>query len=239
MEIPILTGIYTDSGPDMRVSYPVNLVPTVQPSGVSNSYLRPGDGILPLGTGPGVDRGGIEWLGVCYRVMGTKLVSIAADGTTTILGDVGSGGQVTIVYDFERLAIASGGRLYYWNSASGVQQVTDPDLGTVLDVAWIDGYFMTTDGESLVVTSILNPFSVNPFKYASSQADPDAVVAVIRLRNEIYAVNTSTIEVFDNIGGDLFPFARIEGRPDAKGRGRNSCCNAISRRAGVRRRWTQ
>jgi len=217
MELPILTGIYTDNGPDFRVSFPVNLVPTVQPSGISNSYLRSADGLIKLGDGPGIDRGGIEWLGVCYRVMGTKLVSIASDGTTAVLGDVGSGGQVTIVYDFERLAIASGGRLYYWRPSTGLQQVTDPDLGTVIDVTWIDGYFFTTDGEFLVVTDISNPFSVSPFKYASSEVDPDPVVAVIRLRNEVYAVNTSTIEVFDNIGGTLFPFQRIEGAQMQKG----------------------
>ena len=217
MEIPILTGIYTDNGPDMRVSYPVNLVPTVEPSGVSNSYLRPADGVVELGIGPGVDRGGLEWLNTCYRVMGTNLVSISAAGVTTVLGDVGSGGQVTMVYDFDRLAIASGGRLYYYQPSTGLQQVTDPDLGTVLDVTWIDGYFMTTDGEFLVVTEIGNPFAVNPLKYASSEADPDPVVAVIRLRNEVYAVNTSTIEVFDNVGGTLFPFQRIEGGQIQKG----------------------
>jgi len=77
MELPILTGIYTDNGPDFRVSFPVNLVPTVQPSGISNSYLRSADGLIKLGDGPGIDRGGIEWLGVCYRVMGTKLVSLS------------------------------------------------------------------------------------------------------------------------------------------------------------------
>jgi hypothetical protein len=96
-------------------------------------------------------------------------------------------------------------------------QVTDPDIGTVLDVCWIDGYFMTTDGEFLVVTELSDPMQVNPLKYGSSEVDPDPVVAVLKLRNEVFALNRNTIEVFDNVGGDLFPFQRIDGAQIQKG----------------------
>jgi hypothetical protein len=131
---------------------------------------------------------------------------------------------VTFDYSFDRLAIASGGRLYYWNGAT-LTQVTDPDLGVVLDVVWVDGYFMTTDGEFLIVTELTDPLVVNPLKYGSSEADPDPVVALLKLRNEIYALNRNTIEVFDNVGGDLFPFARIEGAQIQKGVvGTQACC---------------
>jgi hypothetical protein len=172
MQIQILNGIYTDNGPDLRTSYPVNMVPVPKQSGISAGFLRPGDGIVANGTGPGIDRGGINWNGVCYRVMGTKLVTVASNGAVTVLGDVGGpvNTLVTMDYSFDRLAIASGGRLYYWNGA--LTQVTDPDLGVVLDVVWVDGYFMTTDGTSLVVTELSDPTQVNPLKYGSSEVDP-------------------------------------------------------------------
>ena len=225
MQIPILNGIYTDNGPDIRTSYPVNLVPVPKKSGISNGFLRPGDGLVANGTGPGIDRGGINWNGVCYRVMGTKLVTVASNGAVTVLGDVGGpvNTLVTMDYSFDRLAIASGGRLYYWNGA--LTQVTDPDLGVVLDVVWVDGYFMTTDGTSLVVTELTDPTQVNPLKYGSSEVDPDPVVALLKLRNEVYALNRNTIEVFDNVGGDFFPFQRIDGAQIQKGViGTFSCC---------------
>lgn len=225
MQIPILNGIYTDNGPDIRTSYPVNLVPVPKKSGISNGFLRPGDGLVANGTGPGIDRGGINWNGVCYRVMGTKLVTVASDGAVTVLGDVGGpvNTLVTFDYSFDRLAIASGGRLYYWNGA--LTQVTDPDLGVVLDVVWVDGYFMTTDGTSLVVTELTDPTQVNPLKYGSSEVDPDPVVALLKLRNEVYALNRNTIEVFDNVGGDFFPFQRIDGAQIQKGViGTQGCC---------------
>jgi hypothetical protein len=92
-------------------------------------------------------------------------------------------------------------------------------------VVWIDGYFMTTDGEFLVVTELNDPFAVNPLKYGSSEIDPDPVLTLLKLRNEIYAVNRNTIEVFDNVGGELFPFARNEGAQIQKGAiGRDACC---------------
>ena len=231
MQISILNGIYTDNGPDFRTSYPVNMVPVPKNSGISTGYLRPGDGLVANGSGPGIDRGGINWQGECYRVMGTKLVSVASNGAVTVLGDVGGpvNTLVTFDYSFDELAIASGGRLYYWDNST-LTQVTDPDLGLVLDVVWVDGYFMTTDGEFLIVTELSNPLDVNPLKYGSSEVDPDPVVALLKLRNEVYALNRNTIEVFDNIGGELFPFARIDGAQIQKGVvGTFACCVYIER----------
>ncbi len=228
MQIPILNGIYTDNGPDLRTSYPVNMVPVPKQSGISNGFLRPGDGIVANGSGPGVDRGGVNWRDSLYRVMGTKLVEISSNGAVTVLGDVGgpTNTLVTFDYSFDLLAIASGGRLYYWDPvASTLTQNTDPDLGIVLDVVWVDGYFMTTDGEFLIVTELSNPLQVNPLKYGSSEVDPDPVVALLKLRNEIYALNRNTIEVFDNIGSEFFPFNRIDGAQIQKGViGTFACC---------------
>ena len=226
MQIGILNGIYTDTSPDFRTAYPVNLIPVPLEQGISKGYLRPADGLVANGTGPGVDRGGINWNSICYRVMGTKLVTVDADGVVTELGDVGGPVEeyVTFDYSFDNLAIASGGRLYYWNGTTLVQ-VTDPDLGVVLDVVWVDGYFMTTDGEFLIVTELSDPTQVNPLKYGSSEIDPDPVVALLKLRNEIYAMNRNTIEVFDNVGGEFFPFARINGAQIQKGVvGTFACC---------------
>lgn len=237
MQIPIVQGIYTDSKPDFRTAYPRNLVPVPKSNGISEGYLRPADGIVQLGTGVGIDRGGIEWNGVCYRVMGTKLVSIDSLGVSTILGDVGGAGQVTFDYSFDRLAVSSGGNLYYYDGTT-FTQVTDPDIGTVVDVVWVDGYFMTTDGEFLIVTELNNPLAVNPLKYGSSEADPDPVVALLKVRNEVYALNRHTIEVFENVGGELFPFSRIEGAQVQRGAiGTNSCCvfmDAVAFMGGAR-----
>ena len=210
MQIPILNGIYTDGAPDFRTSYPRNMVPVPKEQGISKGYLRPADGILAFGAGPGVDRGAVVWNGMNYRVMGANLVRVDADGTISVLGDVGGIGQCTLTYGFDRMSISSGGRLFYWDG-SNLTQVTDPDLGAVIDHIWIAGYTMTTDGTSVVVTDLNDPMSVNPLKYGSAEADPDPIMGLLELRDEALVVGRYSVEVFDNIGGAFFPFERNQG----------------------------
>ena len=214
--IPILAGIYANTSPDFRTAYPVNYVPVPMKTGLSEGYLAPADGLTLQGTGPGIDRGGINWNGSLYRVMGSKLVRIDELGGVYEIGDVGLGGPVTLDYSFDSLAINSGDRLYYSNGTT-LTQVTDPDLGLVNDFCWIAGYFACTDGEYITVTELNDPYAVSPLKYASSEADPDPITALLRLRNEIVALNRYTIEYFSNVGGVGFPFQRIEGAQCQKG----------------------
>lgn len=223
MQIPILQGVFTDESADFRTAYPRNLVPVIKDSGISQGYLRPAEGILQGATGPGVTRGSIVWKGILYRVMGAKLVRVNANGTLTNLADIPGTGRVTMDYSFDRLAIAAANRLFYWNGST-LTEVTDPDLGPVISVVWVDGYFMTTDGTSLIVTDLTDPTAVNPLRYGSSEADPDPVVALLKLRNEVYALNRNTIEVFNNIGGAGFPFQRNEGAQIQRGTMGTHCC---------------
>lgn len=237
MQIPILQGVFTDSRADFRANYPQNLIPIAMDQGISTGYLRPADGIVQNGTGPGINRGGIFWLqssgtpetfhNKLYRVMGESLVSIAVDGTVTTIGTIPGTNRVTMTYSFDKLAIAADERLFYYNGSILVE-VTDPDLGAVVDMLWVDGYFMTTDGEFLVVTELNDPFAVDPLKYGSAEADPDPIKALVKIRNEVYALNRHTTEVFDNIGSTGFPFQRIEGAQIMKGTlGTHTCCQFL------------
>lgn len=216
VQIPIVYGIYASNGPDWRTSYPVNMVPVPKTTGISTGFLRPADGLVELGTGPGNNRGGINWNGILYRVMGQKLVSISDDNIVTEYGTIPGTDMVSMTYSFDLLAIAANGQLFYFDGIT-VAQVTDPDLGGVIDVDWIAGYFVTTDGDSLVVTDLNDPFAVNPLKYGSSEIDPDPVIALQKIRNELYAINRNTIEVYDVVGGTLFPLQTIEGAQIPKG----------------------
>lgn len=224
MQIPILNGIFADARGEFRTAYPRNCIAVPKAQGISEGYLRPADGIVQLATTPGPDRGGINWQGSCYRVAGTFLIHVSAGGAVTNLGAVGSGLQVSMDYGFGRLAIASSGSLWYFDGSTLVR-VTDPDIGNVLDVIWADGYFMTHDGSSIVVTELANPLEVNPLKYGSSEADPDPIKKLLRIRTEVHVVNRHSIEVLDNIGGTGFPFQRIDGAMVRKGAvGIHACC---------------
>lgn len=58
MQIPIISGVFTDGRANFRASYPLNLTPVVQPQGITAGYLRPAEGIVQNGTGPVLDETG-------------------------------------------------------------------------------------------------------------------------------------------------------------------------------------
>lgn len=210
MQIPIMSGVTARDGA-FAESYPVNLEPRARDSGVSKGQLVSTRGAIQTATGYGIGRGGISWNGVLYRVSGSRLVRIAADNTVTDLGDVGSDGRPCgFDYSFDKLGIRSAGKLFYYDGTT-LTQVTDPDLGTVEDMVWIDGYWATTDGTSLVVTNLLDPTAVDPLKYGSAEQDPDPIKAVLKWREELYALGRHTIQPFTNVGGLNFPFAVVSG----------------------------
>jgi hypothetical protein len=232
--VPIMSGITAD-GADFRSSFPVNLVPVPKPTGLSEGYLRPASGIVTLADGGGANRGGYRWRGIHYRVMGNSFMSVSATGVLTTIGTVAGIDWVTFDESFDYLAINGGGKLYMYDGTT-FSQVTDPDLGTSIDVVWINGYFVSTDGEFLISSDINDPFSYNILRYASSEISPDPVVAVQKLRSEIYAVNRYSIEVFGAIidPGTAFPFARIEGAQITKGAvGSRACCEFMQALAFV------
>ena len=234
VQVPILSGIVAD-GADFRTAFPVNLVPVPKSTGISEGYLRPAEGIITIANGGGANRGGYRWRGVHYRVMGNSLLAVAANGTFTTVGFIDGADWTTFDESFDYLAINGGGKLYLYNGTT-LTQVTDPDLGTSLDMVWVNGYFVSTDGAFLISSDINDPFSFNILRYESSEISPDPVVALQTLRNEIYALNRYTIEVFGAVQnpGTGFPFARIEGAQIMKGAvGSRACCEFMQALAFV------
>lgn len=232
--VPIMSGIVAD-GADFRTAFPVNLVPVPKTTGLSEGYLRPADGIETLSDGGGANRGGYRWRGVHYRIMGNSLLSVAADGSHVTIGTIDGTDWATFDESFDYLAINGGGKLYLYDGAT-LAQVTDVDLGTSLDMVWINGYFVSTDGEFLISSDINDPFSFNILRYASSEISPDPVVALQKVRNEIYALNRYTVEIFGAVQnpGEGFPFARIEGAQIMKGAvGSRACCEFMQALAFV------
>lgn len=207
-ELSIISGTIATKSAEFRTNPPTNMEPVIVNSRLSRGQLRTTPGTRPFTTGPGRDRAGILWNGVMYRVMGPSLVRVAASGAVTNLGGVIDGNYAALDYSFDRLAIVSGGALYYYDGLA-LAQVIDEDLGLVLDMIWIDGYFMTTDGQYVVVTELIDPTQVKPIKYGSTDEDPDPVTGLLKLHDEAYVLNRYTIQVLQNAGGNGFPFGVV------------------------------
>lgn len=209
-QVPILRGSIVKSGA-FAESYPLNLRPRPIDSGVSAGQLVNTTGAVAKGTGPGKDRNGIEWNNLLYRVMGSRLVRIGNDASVTDIGEVGDDTRrCNFDYGFDRLAIRSAGKLFYFDGAALVQ-VTDVDLGEVRDMLWMDGYFVTTDGKYVVVTDLLDATKVDPLKYGSAEEDPDTVTGLEKLKEELVVCGRYTFQFFQNVGAVPFPFSVVQG----------------------------
>lgn len=214
--IPLLSGIAGTETGEFVKDYPLNLEPIIVDSEISRGQLRAASGAIQRGTGSGRDRGGIFWGGALYRVSGAVFGRVGADGSwNPVVGIDDTADRCIFDYSFDRLGVVSNGKLYYYSPSiipgDGFTQVLDPDLGTVIDMIWIDGYFMTTDGTYVVVTELSDSFSVKPLKYGSAEEDPDPITGLIKYREEAYVIGRFTTQVFENIGGNGFPFVDRKG----------------------------
>ena len=159
VQVPIISGIVTD-GVDFRTAFAVNLVPVPKDTGISAGYLKPAEGIITIANGGGANRGGYFWRGIHYRVMGNTFFSVAANGALTSIGVIAGLNWCTFDESFAYLAINGGNNLYLFNGTT-LTRVTDIDLGISLDVVWINGYFISTDGAFLISSDINDPFAFN------------------------------------------------------------------------------
>lgn len=79
-------------------------------------------------------------------------------------------------------------------------------------VAYIDGYFIfNKPNTSLFYVSEWGSFNVAALSFASAEADPDAIVAVIANHRDLWLINERTSEVFVDTGNADFPFERVQG----------------------------
>lgn len=205
--IPLLGGMAANPQAEFIESPPVNLEYIVMDNGISKGQFRAPSGVVTLVEHGGEDRGAVVWNGRHFRVIGEILVELT-DGNFVVRGNVGGTGPVGLAYGFDRLAIRSSGKLFYFTTA--LVEITDIDLGMVNDMLWVDGFYMTTDGTSIIVTELNDPTQIEPLKYGSAEEDPDMVTGLMKVRGEVYVLGRYTIEILQNIGGNGFPFRVID-----------------------------
>ncbi len=210
MQVPILSGSISTEQADVLASLPVNLDIVPGGASLSRAYLHSTPGVTPFAVSGAQDHGGIMWNGQHYRALGPKLTIVGQDGSLTEAGNIGVAltpdvARTRFDYSFTHLGINRGVGLYLYDGTT-VTRITDPDLGDCLDFTWMRGQFISTDGTSIVVTQLSDPFAVDPLKYGSAEDDPDGIVGLLRLGTQLVALGTNTVQFFSYVGGSGFPF---------------------------------
>lgn len=200
------------SDADYRDTLPVNLHAVIRQVRNATGYLKTNPGITLLGSTPGTERGGFwsERFEKHYRVCGTELVEIAADGSYTSIGEISGSDQVTFAQSYNNLVIVADGKAWYYNETDGLVQNTDSLIGEPVSVTWCDGYFMFTDGEYLYHTEISDETTFVETQYATAEFMPDVTVAVAKNQmNQVMAFGRYSTEYFYDAGNEDFAFTRI------------------------------
>lgn len=172
-------------------------------------------GIVEFATcGTGPVRGAHKMGGVAYFVSGTRLYSVSATGVATDLGGAISGtGPVSMDDNGTQLVITNGAFGYLYSATLGFTLITDADFNAAETVQFFDGrfYFDWKGTNKFFGSDLLDGTSYNALVFASAEARPDNVKAILLNKQTLMVFGDTTIEPWQDIGAPNMPLERVPG----------------------------
>lgn len=229
IEIPLDTGYYESYSTPIANQGCVNMYPqNPQTKGAtSNGALFPTHGIKKFVEVTDICRGMHVFEEKLFSVNGNNLYLIESNGTCANKGSISGNGRVSIADNGVTMCIVvpSGDAYFYFSST--LHKITDAvflsfasAVGGVTSVTSKDGYFIYTTRKEFFISSVSTTNggrSFDALDFSTAERKPDPIVRAMVIRNELYIFGTLTIEIFQNIGGDGFPFQRVNGATIDKG----------------------
>jgi len=215
--ITLIKGDKVGIETDYRDALPVNMYAVKRDILGAKGYMIGYPGLTKLADGKGVDRGANynERFSAHYRVSGTKLISVAEDGTVVELGIIPGILQARLIdlYSFNTQGIIADGRFFLYDPVGGFQEVVDADLGNPIDGVWVDNYYFMTDGEYLFHTELADETSIDPLQFATAEFMPDPSLGLAKTQdNKVMVFGRYSLEYFVNVSTANFAFQRVATR---------------------------
>lgn len=197
----------------------VNLYPVVDETqkGKEIAALYGTPGLLNFVTcGSGPVRGELAAAnGRAFVVSGATLYEITALAVATSRGTLLTTSSIVSMADNGlQLAVCDGTDLYILTYATNVfAKVTDVDFPGGGTVAFIDGYFVVNVPSSgkFYISALYDGTSWAALDFATAESSPDNLARVYNAVGQLWLLGDKTIEIWTNVGGSGFPFARIAG----------------------------
>lgn len=171
---------------------------------------RPGLGLLAeVGTGP---------INKLYSKAGTftgdvfSVSNLTLYRGTTSLGDITGSGPVSIVGGESEIVLCKGSTPYSYTAAQGLDAITFPDTASVAAVDYIGSLFVFVrkDTHKFYWSDPLDGRTVDALAFASAEREPDHLLDVKALGDNIWLFGQSTVEVWTHTGDSDLPFTRLE-----------------------------
>lgn len=151
-----------------------------------------------------------------YAVSREKVYSLTTSYTATLLGSINSiAGPVSIIDNGtvgNQVAIFDGTTGYVISSGT-IAPMSGLPFTTPVTAAFQDGFGIVNQlNSNSWFQSNLNDLSTwQSLNFATSQAKPDAVVALTDIHREVWVLKQTNLEVWINAGTSGFTFQRIDG----------------------------
>lgn len=147
-----------------------------------------------------------------YAVVDNTLYTLNNDGSYTNVGTIIGSDLCSFASTIYHTAIVSGGNLYLYDGVS-ITNVIIPDSLVVSDVTSLDNYFIVSIANSNKFYWVKPGQTViDPLSFASAERNPDDIVTLTSIGDEMWAVGQSTVEIFTDSGDAAAPFTRLAGR---------------------------
>lgn len=198
----------------------LNLFPEVNKLGTGKSgeqmSLVPTPGLTSLLTIANTPIRGMKFAsnGVLYVVASNKLYSVSSAWAATELGTLNTDtGTVSMADNGTHLFIVDGTNGYtLLFSGPTFAVVVDADFQPADQVTFQDGYFIfNQSGEGIFFISGLNDVTFDSTDFQTVEANPDDLVGLISVKQQLFLFGERTTEVYYNSGNADFPFERIQG----------------------------
>ena len=150
-------------------------------------------------------------------VAGNTLYSVTDTGTRTAIGHINGTGICQFASTIYGIGIVANGFLSLYNGTN-VIDVAIPDALIPATITSLNNYFIIAMQDSNKFYWI-NPgdTTINALSFASAEANPDYIVGIKAISDELWIIGKESTEVWDISGNADAPFTRIAGRVFNKG----------------------
>jgi hypothetical protein len=216
MKIPFATNSYKSPSLPISAQRVVNMYAERQPPDAKTDVAVFGcPGIVSFATcGSGPVRGMHKMGGVLYVVSGNRLYSVSSTGAATDLGGSISGtGPVSMDDNGSQLVIVNGTSGYLYSTTLGFVLISDTDFNAAETAQFFDQrfYFDWKNTNKFFGSDLLDGTSYNALVFASAEARPDNVKALVLNKQILLVFGETTIEPWQDVGAANMPLERVPG----------------------------
>jgi hypothetical protein len=216
MRITFATNSYKSQSLPISAQRVVNMYAERQPPDAKTDVAVFGcPGLVQFATcGAGPVRGMHKMGGVLYVVSGVRLYSVSSAGVATDIGGSISGtAPVSMDDNGSQLVIVNGTNGYLYSATLGFVLITDTDFNAAETVQFFDQRFYLDwkNTNKFFGSDLLDGTSYNALVFASAEARPDNVKAMVLNKQILLVFGDATIEPWQDVGAANMPLERVPG----------------------------